>query len=611
MKVENLEDLYELSPLQQGILFHDRFAPGSGVYIEQLMTTFRGKLDAAATRRAWQTILDRHPMLRTAFYWENQDKPLQVVHRRVELPWEELDWQALGADEQTERLHAYLKDDRRVGFDPVRAPLLRLTLFRMGPDTYRFLLRFHHLIMDGWSMGLVLQEFIALYKAFSRHRHIQLPASRPFRDYVAWLKRQDLRKAEVFWRGALRGVTGPTPLNVGWPPGRSNGSNGAAATHDRIEIRFGHLAAPLQALARTHQVTLNTIVQGAWSVLLSRVSGEEDVIAGATVAGRPHDLRGSDSIVGLMIDTLAVRTKVPRERPALEWLKDFQAEQVLVREHGYAPLVQVHKWSGVPHGVPLFESIVVFENVPLPQVTLEEEGLEIVDTVYDGRPHYPISLVIFPGADLPVRIIYDRSRYNADAIRQILGHLRTLLEGIVADPAAPLSRVPLMEAAERQRVLVDWNATARAYAAGTLHGLVEAQVARTPEAAAVIVGDETISYGALDRHANRVAQTLRNVGVGPETRVGVCLERNGALVATLLGVLKAGGAYVPLDPGYPAERLAFMVRDSGAQVVVTTGALAARLPAGTPVVCVEAVEEDEAAAEAPTSPVRAGATWRM
>ncbi|HVR96600.1 MAG TPA: condensation domain-containing protein, partial [Thermoanaerobaculia bacterium] len=253
-----IEDIYPVSPTQQGLLFHTLHDPGSGVYVGQMCLSLDGRLDTAAFESAWRGVIQRHRILRTAFWWLGLERPLQAVHAQVPLPWEVHDWRQLPASERQAKLEAWLEEDRREGFDASVPPLLRLTLIRFGEESYRFIWSFHHLIMDGWSMGLVLQEFIALYKAFSRHRHIQLPASRPFRDYVAWLKRQDLRKAEVFWRGALRGVTGPTPLNVGGAPGRSNGSNGAGATHDRIEIRFGHLAAPLQALARTHQVTLNT-----------------------------------------------------------------------------------------------------------------------------------------------------------------------------------------------------------------------------------------------------------------------------------------------------------------------------------------------------------------
>ncbi|HEY1528469.1 MAG TPA: non-ribosomal peptide synthase/polyketide synthase [Candidatus Angelobacter sp.] len=579
MKLANLQDLYELSPVQQGFLFHSLNAPDSGVYLEQLTFTFCGALDISVFTRAWQTILDRHSSMRTVFYWEGLSKPLQAVQRHVPLSLEELDWRGFSADEQQARLAAFLLDDRRQGFDLSCSPLMRFTLVRFAEDEWRFLFRFHHLVTDGWAMGLILGEFMTLYKAFHRSREPVLPPCRPYRDYISWLKRQDPGKAESFWRAQLKGLKAPTVLTLGGDaesaPG--NGSAYQTITHEKLDAQYPALAEQIQAMARRYQLTTNTVVQGGWSLLLSRLTGDEDVIAGVSVGGRPPDLPGSDSIVGLMINTLPVRTRVPRHAPVLQWLKEFQAQQVSLQQHGYVSLVQMGEWSEMPPGTPLFETLLVYENVPFPQLSLREDGLAVPETKYDGRPHYPISVIIFAG--MTVRVTYERARYSEATILQILRHFELLLSAIVANPLLTVEELPLMATQERQLLLTDWNATAVDYReTDCLHTLFEKQVERTPDRPAVAFEEQQLTYRGLNEHANLLARHLKTLGVKAETPVAICMERSLEMVVAMLAVLKAGGAYLPLDPAYPRERLAYMLKESQAPVLLTRHDLLSCLP---------------------------------
>ncbi|HEV2733951.1 MAG TPA: condensation domain-containing protein, partial [Longimicrobiaceae bacterium] len=566
MTVDNLEDVYELSPLQHGILFQALYAPGTDAYLIQFGCVLQGALDARAFERAWRRVVERHSILRSSFLWEELEKPVQLVDREVELPWREEDWRGLSAEEQRTRLDAYLAEDRARGFDLSRPPLTRLALFRTADDAWRFTWSVHHLLTDGWSTQLILREAFACCEAFARGEEPRLRPARPFGDYVAWLQEQDLEAAGRYWRETLRGFRAPTPLGVDRLPG----GGGAGFGEERVRLS-GEATVALQALAREHRLTLNTLVQGAWGLLLSRYSGEEDVLFGATVSGRPAELEGVEEMVGLFINTLPVRVRIDAEAPAAAWLRGVQEEQARAREHEHAPLVEVQRWSELPGGTPLFESLLIFENYPVDASARERggRGFEIREPRSRERTEYPLSLVAVPGPKLQLRAAYDRGRFDPGAIPRLLEHLERILAGIAAGPERRVGEIQLVGPAERERLLREGNDTAAAFPRQRcLHELFAAQAARTPGAAAVVSGEERVTYRELDLRANRRAHHLRRRGVGPEVRVGVCLERSAEMVVAVLAVLKAGGAYLPLDPAYPPERLAYMLRDADAGAVI-------------------------------------------
>ncbi|HEX2188905.1 MAG TPA: amino acid adenylation domain-containing protein, partial [Longimicrobiaceae bacterium] len=574
-----VEDVYPLSPMQQGMLFHAALGHEENPYLVQLDLTLRGPLDAEALARAWRETAAAHPALRSAFAWDGLPEPLQVVERDPELPWTVEDWRGLAAADREARLDAYAAEDRRRGFDLARAPLMRFALFRTGGDEHRLLWTQHHLLLDGWSGALVLREVLA------RHGGTAAGArrARPYRDFVAWLRAQDGAAAEAFWRGALAGFRAPTPLAI--PAADEPGSGIAEA-----ELRLPEDATrALLALARGRGLTLNTLVQGAWALLLSRWSGEEDVVFGATVSGRPAEIAGVERMVGLFINTLPVRARVRPDAPVGDWLAALQEEQAEARRFEHAPLVQVQAWSEVPPGEALFESLLIFENYPVDDALRDPSagGPWIADARSLERTTYPLTLMVVPGEELGLRLAYDAARFDGAAVRRLLGHLSGVLSAFAEDPRRRLDAVALATGEERRVLVGEWSGERREYPAGTLHGLVAATAARTPDALAVVRGAERWTYRELEERAGRIAAGLRRRGVGPETRVGVLLERTPTLVAVLLGVLQAGAAYVPLDPAQPAERLAYMLADSGARVLLTQEGLAERLPGfGGEVVCV-------------------------
>jgi surfactin family lipopeptide synthetase C len=589
MSSKNIEAAYPLSPMQHGMLFHTLYEPESGMYFEQLSCTLDGSLNVLAFQQAWQQVVERHPVLRTAFVWNKIEKPLQVVGRRVGLPWQQHDWRGLSAVDQQEKLEVFLQADRQQGFQLSKAPLMRLTLIQMDESVYQFIYSFHHLLLDGWSLSLVVKEVFVFYEAICQGQDLHLKRTRPYQDYIAWLQQQDLSQAEAFWRLALKGFTAPTPIRVNKALG-SLSSEGKTYSEQQIKLSVAATAA-LQSFARQHQLTLNTLVQGAWALLLSRYSRQEDVVFGATVSGRPADLAGVEFMVGLFINTLPIRVQASPEAFILDWLKQLQAQQVDVSQYEYSSLSQVQGWSDVPRGLPLFESIVVFENYPV-DASLQKQGgrLEIHNVRAVERTNYPLTLVAEPGLELYLQLNYDCHRFDGATISRMLRHLQTLLEGIIANPGQRLKNLPLLTQQERQHLLVEWNNTQVDYPKDVfVHQMFEVQAEQRPEAVAMVFEDEQLTYRELNRRANQVAHHLCSLGVGPDDLVGICVERSLEMVVGSLGILKAGAAYVPLDPGYPSERLAFMLEDAKVPILLTQQRLVGRLPKhGAKMICLDA-----------------------
>ncbi|HEX2207374.1 MAG TPA: non-ribosomal peptide synthase/polyketide synthase [Longimicrobium sp.] len=600
-----VEDLYPLSPLQEGILFHALGGGETQAYQVQVAQRLHGGLDEELFRRAWAEVVARHPILRTAFVWQGLRHPLQRVEPSVEVRWTTEDWRGRPEAEQDAALEAYLAADRARGFDVGEAPLLRFALFRVADDARWFVWSQHHLLLDGWSSARVKSEVFELYHAWRTGRPVTLGRPRPFRDYVAWLGRQDADAAGRYWRGVLEGFTATTPLPADRPA-----PSGAAVRHARRSVVLSaDRTRRLDEAARRMHVTLNTVVQGMWGVLLSRYAGEEDVVFGSTVSGRPAGLDGVEEMVGMFINTLPVRLRVRGDARLGAWLARLQRAQAEAREYEYAQLVQVQGWSEVPRGTPLFESHYIFENFPVARgrgdggagaEAEDEAALRVTRTHGVEWNTYPLSLLVGPGRELLLDLSYDENRFDSGSIHRMLDHLDRLLEQAAADPERPLSRLELMTRTERERVL-GWNRTTSKYPADRcIHQLFEAQAEKTPGATAVLFGDDAMSFRELDERANRLANYLRGLGVGPEVRVGICLERGMEVLPAILGVMKAGGAWVPMDSGFPAERVAYMLADSGVSVLLTQERLRERLPAadGLRIVALDAGWDAIAAASA-------------
>lgn len=457
MSAKNIEAIYPLSPLQQGMLFHTLCAPEAGVYFGQFHCTLQGGINVDAIKWAWQRAVDRHPILRTALVWENLDEPLQVVGRHVKLSFIEQDWRGISPLVQQERIEEFLQDDRSKGFDLTHAPVMRLILIRLTEDAYHFIWSRPLLLLDGWSVALLLNEIAAFYDAFCEGKQISLGPSRPYGDYISWLQQQDLAQAEAFWRRTLKGFNVPTPFGVDHPVEGNSEPDGEVFCAEETQFTIAATEA-LQSLARRERLTLNVIVQGAWALLLSRYSGCNDVVFGATVSGRPPQLEGVDAMLGLFINTVPVRVKVPAELALLPWLQQIQEQQSEMLLYEHSPLVEVQKWSDVPRGLQLFESVVIFENFPVDQSPERTDDLKAHRAALFERTNYPLTLVIEPGTKLMIQLLYDRRRFERETITRMLEHFTALIEDMLLDPAKNLSGFSVATEKERAQLLDTFNA---------------------------------------------------------------------------------------------------------------------------------------------------------
>ncbi|MFF8700631.1 amino acid adenylation domain-containing protein [Streptomyces albidoflavus] len=594
----NIEDVYPLTPMQSGMLFHTLAEPEGGAYFEQMSFRMDGVAAPELLERAWQHVTDHLEILRSAVVWEQVDQPLLVVRRNVTQPVTYLDWRGLSEEEQGRALAHHLAEDRELGIDLAAAPMVRIAVARTSDTSVRVVRTSHHVLLDGWSTFQMLDELTRAYRALLAGEHPALPSRRPFGSYVEWLQGQDLTRAEAYWRELLDGFGQPTSL----PYDRNPVATHRAQSAERLVTRLPAAASrKLYDFARAERLTVNTVVQGAWALLLSRYAGESDVVFGATVSGRPADLPGVDSVVGMLVNTLPVRVGVDGDTPVGTWLAGVQEAQAEARQYEYVPLPRIQGWSGVERGTSLFDSLVAFENFPVDGDTGDaDDGVRLHGLEGADVTNFPLNLVAYAGDELAYALAYDPALFDPATVERMAAHLEALLTGMADAPARPVSAVPMLAEGERERVVREWAGTEGvAPWPGTLHSQVAERAAEHPDTIAVVCGEDALTYGELDRSANQLAHHLISLGAGPGHLVGLSVERSTDMAVGLLGIMKTGAAYLPLDPAYPADRLTYMLEDSGARLLITHHHTTRPAPADIQVIDLNA--ERETLAQQPTT----------
>ncbi len=580
---DNIADIYPLSPMQQGMLFHKLYAPESGIYFEQIHFCLNGQLNIEAFCDAWQYLIDRHTILRTAFLHET-DNPLQLVYKKVNFSCQTFDWREFSETQRNEQLQKLLKAERSQGFEINHAPLMRVQVILETDCRSRLVWHHHHLLMDGWCLPILFTELFAAYSSFDMGQNPSLPSVRPYKAYINWLVEQDQEKAKVYWQEQLEGFLSPTPLPI------MQCNDGQSQYQELTLTLEPQLSQELKKFSRQYRLTLNTLVQGAWAALLSRYSGENDVVFGVTISGRQVPVTCIDRMLGLFINTLPLRVKIENS-DILSVLQIIQQQQQQNNQYAYAALADIQDWSAVPNGLSLFDTIVVFENYPVDEKLRDKQSagsLQITDLQAIEYTNYPITLVVIPGQEIHFKLTYDSNRFQNESIDKMLAHLSILLNGMVAKPDYTWHQLHLLTGTEQEQLML-WNQRLTNYPDDlTIVDLYQAQVEKTPDNIAVVLENQQMSYRELNMKANQLAHYLISLGVEAETLVCLCVERSLEMVIGLLGILKAGGAYVPLDPDYPLSRLQLMLEDSFAPVLLSQNHLMERLPVSTAkVVCLD------------------------
>ncbi|MGH3784762.1 MAG: amino acid adenylation domain-containing protein, partial [Pseudonocardiaceae bacterium] len=570
------DDIYPLTPMQAGMVFHALSQADQGVYFEQSTFVLDGVTDPRVLGAAWQHVVDHTPMLRSRVLWEDVDVPLQVVQRGVSVPITYLDWTALSDTARGEELTRVLDQDRTQGLDLDTAPLLRLVIARLSDTTVQLVWTFHHVLLDGWSAFQVLSDVFAAHAALSSGQRPTLAARRPFSDYLHWLSEQDHVGAQQYWHHALSGFDSPTPLPYDHTPAQTHTTRSAQSLSAHLtRDKSDHL----HEVAQRNGLTLNTIIQGAWALLLSRYSTQTDVCFGATVSGRPADLPGAEDITGIFINTLPVRVGIDHTTTVARWLQQVQVTQAEARQFDFVSLAHLQTLSDIPGGTNLFDSIVIFENYPINNQAAVAHGLQLRDLAAMEITNYALTLFVIPGPQLSIQLGYDPDLFHPATIERMAIHLQMLLTGIAENADRLVSGLPMLTEAERHQVLQGWNDTEQIVPSVPLPELFQAQVAQTPDAMGVVCAGVELCYGELNARANRLARLLIECGAGPERLVALALPRSVDLMVALLAVLKSGAAFLPIDLGYPSERIGFMLADAHPVLVVTMTELVDQLPA--------------------------------
>lgn len=563
---------YKLTPLQQGMLFHYLSDPDSGTDIDQIVCHLEEAIDPEKIQRAWDKVILLNDSCRASFIWEDVYQPVQTIAVNLSVPIEHLDWSKVEKEALSDKIKLFLNKDRQKGFDLSKAPLIRLTLIKVDESDFYLVWTFHHILMDGRSHAIILNDVFSLYDSYCNGQTPKIGQSPPFKNFIEWLSKKDFKSSENFWRNFLKGIISPTNLSLK----KIELIDEDFSIPEEIELVLDeNTSTILRDKAKQNDITLNTIVQGAWGFLLSNYCSNNDVMFGAVRAGRYSTIEGADSIVGLFMNVLPMRIKVEHHIDLLSWLKSIRKQQMEIRKYEHTPLINVLGWCQVPRGTQLFDTILIFDNYDL-TLKLQEKGGKWLNREFRlyEKTIYPVAVYVYADKKIKIKIAYHSKIYSASDMELMISRFGNILTGFANDEHKKLSDVPVLTTDELNKIINEWNQTGTEFPSDKLiHQIFEEQVNKTPDSVAVCCNNKLITYSGLNAKANMIANKLRELGVKPESLVGILLDRSIEMVAAIFGILKAGGAYLPLDPDFPAERISYMIKDSGCPVIITQKSL--------------------------------------
>ncbi|MGC9741597.1 non-ribosomal peptide synthetase [Pseudomonas sp. P1B16] len=573
-----IDDVYPLTPMQEGMLLHTLLEPGTGIYYMQDRYRINSALDPDRFAQAWQAVVARHEALRASFSWNAGEAMLQIIHKPGKTAVDYQDWRGLDDSAQEARLQSLHKQEREAGFDLLCEAPFHLRLVRVADARYWFMMSNHHILIDAWCRSLLMNDFFEVYQALGEGRQAQLPVPPRYRDYISWLQRQDLDEARQWWQANLAGFERATAVPSDRPLRHDHAGDGMVVgdCYTRLQVSDG---VRLRELAQAHQLTINTFAQAAWALVLARYSGDRDVAFGVTVAGRPVSMPQMQRTVGLFINSIALRVQLPaagERRSVRSWLQGLLEHNMQVREYEYLPLVAIQECSELPKGQPLFNSLFVFENAPVETAVLDH-AQHLNASSDSGRTHtnFPLTAVCYPGDDLGLHLSFDQRYFDYPTVERLLAEFKRLLLALVEGFEGEVSDLPLLGAEEQRFLLEDCNRTEHAYALEQSYvEQFEAQVAAHPQRTVARCLEASYDYAGLNLAANRLGHALIGAGVSVDQPVALLAERSLPLLGMIVGSFKAGAGYLPLDPGLPAARLQRIVELSRTPVLVCSAACA-------------------------------------
>ncbi|MEJ8545006.1 amino acid adenylation domain-containing protein [Brevibacillus borstelensis] len=564
---EQVQDMYLLSPMQQGMLFHALLDKEKNTHLVQMSISLQGDVDMDLFIKSLNMLVERYDVFRTTFLFDKVKQPLQIVLKERPVPIHYHDLSSLDEQEKEKLVAQHKRQDQAIVFDLTKDPLMRIAILQLAKDDYLVLWSFHHIVMDGWCFQIIFDDLLAIYLALKSGKPVQLEPALPYSSYINWLEKQDKQAARRFWRGYLQDYEQKAAL-----PKRSAFD---AEAFRPVQYHFSidrNLTRQLQQIAHQHQVTLTTVFQTIWGIVLQSYNACSDVVFGSVIAGRPPEIIGIEKMVGLFINTVPCRIKSNKEQTFAQLVQETHQRTLHSQPYEHLPLYDIQNETELKQD--LFDHIMVVENYPLLEglqknIRMQQVGFTIREVALFEPTNYDMTIMVYPRDEIHVRLDYNAVAYDEAFIKRIEGHIKEASACVATNPQIPLGSITLLSPAEKEKLTTGLRGQTEAVPEKTIHQLFVEQAEKTPEKTAVVFGNRRMTYRELDERSNQIARFLRKKGISADRLIGVLMDRSIEMIAGILGVLKAGGAFVPINPEFPAERIAVLLEDSGAQLLLT------------------------------------------
>jgi amino acid adenylation domain-containing protein len=571
----NIKDIYPLSPMQHGILFHTLADESLGMYFEQITITLAGEIDLDLFEKSFNAVIKEYDVLRTMFIYKNVKKPVQLVlkDRKTYIHFEDI---STKADlEKTKYIETFKKQDMENGFDLSKDILIRISIIKTDERSCEVIVSFHHIIMDGWSLGVIIKDILENYKLLKDKKKLKIIDAKPYSNFIKWIENQEIEEGFSYWNKHLEGYDqkAEIPYCI-----KRNIEDHRYILGETAFTLSEDLTNRLTVLAKQKGTTVNTIFQIAWGMLLHIYNYTEDVVFGLVVSGRPSEIEGIETMVGLFINTIPVRMKFEHSCTLNEIIEQIRDNVFESTKYDYLPLAKIQANTELKRD--LINHIMIYENYPIAkEVTHAKTGndmeLEIKKVEMSERTNYNFNIFVMPGTEMTIKFAYNTTIYDENQIKNIEGHFKKILQQMADNPGKKLESIEILLDEEKVQILDQLNNTKASYPNKTIHHLFEEQVGKTPDQIAVVFEENSLTYKQLNNCANQLAKVLREKGVKPNRIVGIMVERSLEMIIGMLGILKAGGAYLPISPDYPDDRVAYMLEDSQVEIMLTQSSIAA------------------------------------